>query len=215
MKLITETVEDVKFLTEETDEGKKNYFIEGVFMQAETQNKNGRVYPVKTLQKEVKRYNKEFVKAGRAMGELGHPEGPQLNLERVSHIIKELKEDENNIVGKAKILDTPYGSIVKNLIDEGAKLGVSSRGMGSLKKNDEGINEVQDDFMLAAVDIVADPSAPNAFVNGIMEGKEWVWNNGIFEPQDLEASVKELTRADKRMLEEAKIAIFKKFMSRL
>ena len=215
MKLITETVENVKFLTEETDEGKKNYFIEGVFMQAETQNKNGRVYPVKTLQKEVKRYNKEFVKSGRAMGELGHPEGPQLNLERVSHIIKELKEDDNNIVGKAKILDTPYGSIVKNLIDEGAKLGVSSRGMGSLKKNDEGINEVQDDFMLAAVDIVADPSAPNAFVNGIMEGKEWVWNNGIFEPQELEESVKELTRADRKMLEEAKIAIFRKFMSRL
>lgn len=215
MKLITETVENVKFLTEDTEEGKKNYFIEGVFMQAETANKNGRVYPVKTLQKEVKRYNKEFVKSGRAMGELGHPEGPQLNLERVSHIIKELKEDDNNIVGKAKILDTPYGSIVKNLIDEGAKLGVSSRGMGSLKKNDEGINEVQDDFMLAAVDIVADPSAPNAFVNGIMEGKEWVWNNGIFEPQELEESVKELTRADRRMLEEAKIAIFRKFMSRL
>ena len=216
MKLITETVEDVKFITEANEEdGKKNYFIEGVFMQAETKNKNGRIYPVKTLQKEVKRYNKEFVKSGRAMGELGHPEGPQLNLERVSHIIKELKEDNNNIIGRAKILDTPYGAIVKNLIDEGAKLGVSSRGMGSLKKNDDGINEVQDDFMLAAVDIVADPSAPNAFVNGIMEGKEWVWNNGIFEPQELEESVKELTRADKRMIEEAKIAIFKKFLSRL
>jgi len=216
MKLITETVEDVKFITEANEEdGKKNYFIEGVFMQAETKNKNGRIYPVETLQKEVKRYNKEFVKSGRAMGELGHPEGPQLNLERVSHIIKELKEDNNNIIGRAKILDTPYGAIVKNLIDEGAKLGVSSRGMGSLKKNDDGINEVQDDFMLAAVDIVADPSAPNAFVNGIMEGKEWVWNNGIFEPKELEESVKELTRADKRMIEEAKIAIFKKFLSRL
>jgi len=184
MLLITETTEDVNYIVEANeDSGSKNYFIEGIFMQAEQKNRNGRVYPRNTLMKEVSRYTKELVEGKRAMGELGHPEGPSLNLERVSHIITELKEDGDNIVGKAKVLNTPYGKIVKNLIDEGAKLGVSSRGMGSLKKSDDGTNEVQEDFMLAAVDIVADPSAPDAFVNGIMEGKEWVWNNGLFNPK--------------------------------
>ena len=216
MKLITETVEEVRYLTEVAeDTGKKSYFIEGVFMQADKKNKNGRMYPLETLSKEVKRYNKNFVKTSRAMGELGHPEGPSINLERVSHMIKELSEDGSSIVGKAKVLDTPYGKIVQNLIDEGAKLGVSSRGMGSLEKNDKGINVVQEDFMLATVDIVADPSAPGAFVNGIMEGKEWVWNNGIFEEKELEESVRILTRADKRQIADAQVAIFKKFLSRL
>ena len=164
--------------------------------------------------KEVSRYTKDLVESKRAMGELGHPEGPSLNLERVSHIITELKEDGNNIIGKAKILDTPYGNIVKNLIDEGAQLGVSSRGMGSLKKNDDGVNEVQEDFMLAAVDIVADPSAPDAFVNGIMEGKEWVWENGILQPKVIDKYKKFILSAkDKTQIEEAKLIIFKHFLS--
>lgn len=215
MRLITETTEDVKLLVETNEEtGKKNHFIEGIFMQSEQKNRNGRVYPKKTLMKEVSRYTKELVESKRAMGELGHPEGPTLNLERVSHIITELKEDGDNIIGKAKILDTPYGNIVKNLIDEGAQLGVSSRGMGSLKKNDDGVNEVQEDFMLAAVDIVADPSAPDAFVNGVMEGKEWVWENGILQPRAIE-EYKEyiLSAKDRKQIEEAKLIVFKHFLS--
>jgi hypothetical protein len=166
--------------------------------------------------KEVSRYGKELVESKRAMGELGHPEGPSLNLERVSHIITELKEDGNNITGKAKVLDTPYGKIVKNLIDEGARLGVSSRGMGSLKKQKDGTNEVQEDFMLAAVDIVADPSAPEAFVNGIMEGKEWVWDNGILQPQTIEKyKAFILSQPDQRLIERAKLTVFKDFLSNL
>ena len=215
MRLITETTEDVKLLVETNEEtGKKNHFIEGIFMQSEQKNRNGRVYPKNTLMKEVSRYTKELVESKRAMGELGHPEGPTLNLERVSHIITELKEDGDNIIGKAKILDTPYGNIVKNLIDEGAQLGVSSRGMGSLKKNDDGVNEVQEDFMLAAVDIVADPSAPDAFVNGVMEGKEWVWENGILQPRAIE-EYKEyiLSAKDRKQIEEAKLIVFKHFLS--
>tara|TARA_Y100000593_G_C4313702_1_gene339704 strand:+ start:3319 stop:3972 length:654 start_codon:yes stop_codon:yes gene_type:complete len=215
MKLITETTEDVKYIVEANEEtGKKSHFIEGIFMQSEQKNRNGRVYPKATLMKEVSRYTKELVESKRAMGELGHPEGPTLNLERVSHIITELKEDGNNIVGKAKILDTPYGNIVKNLIDEGAQLGVSSRGMGSLKKNNDGVNEVQEDFMLAAVDIVADPSAPDAFVNGVMEGKEWVWENGILQSKQIE-KYKEfvLSAKDKTQIEEAKLIVFKHFLS--
>ena len=180
MKLITETTLGVRLLTEEKD-GKKNYFIEGVFMQSETKNRNGRMYPSSVMSKEVGRYNTEYVAQNRAMGELGHPEGPTVNLERVSHIIKDLRLEGNDVYGRAKILDTPYGKIVKNLMDEGAKLGVSSRGMGSLKEQD-GVNVVQEDFMLASVDVVADPSAPNAFVNGIMEGKEWILDNGIIKP---------------------------------
>ena len=216
MLLITETTEDIKLICEADEEsGKKDYYIEGIFMQAEQKNRNGRVYPEKTLMKEVKRYNKEYVTNSRAMGELGHPEGPTVNLERVSHLIKEMKVEGNNIMGRAKILDTPYGQIVKNLIDEGAKLGVSSRGMGSLKKNDKGVNEVQEDFMLAAVDIVADPSAPDAFVNGVMENKEWVWENGVLQPREIETMQKELTKADRRKIDEAKIKMFKYFLSRL
>ena len=185
MFLITETTEDVRFLTEENN-GEKQYFIEGIFMQAETKNRNGRVYPKKTLTDEVQRYNTEYVQKNRAMGELGHPEGPTVNLERVSHIINDLREENSNIMGKAKILDTPYGKIVKNLMDEGAKLGVSSRGMGSLNQKN-GANYVRDDFYLAtAADIVADPSAPNAFVEGIMEGKEWVWKHGALLEAELE-----------------------------
>ena len=178
VKLFSEAVENVEFITEAKENGGKNYKIRGIFMQADVKNRNGRVYPMEILEKEVTKYNKNFIKENRAFGELGHPEGPTVNLERVSHMITELHPDGKNFIGEAKIMDTPMGKIVKNLMDEGAKLGVSSRGMGSLKQKG-GANVVRDDFYLAtAADIVADPSAPNAFVEGIMEGKEWVWNNG-------------------------------------
>ncbi len=213
MLLITEHVESIKYLTEDKD-GEKSHFIEGIFMQSEQKNRNGRVYPKKVLMNEVKRYNEEYVQKSRAMGELGHPEGPTVNLERVSHLITDLQEDGDDIRGKAKILDTPYGKIVKNLMDEGAKLGVSSRGMGSLKDN-KGVNEVQDDFLLAAVDIVADPSAPDAFVNGIMEGKEWVWNNGILQEKQIECYKACICKASSSNLDEQKINAFKDFMSKL
>ena len=217
MFLITETVlDDVHCIVEAKDSGSKDYFIEGVFMQSEKKNRNGRIYPKGILTKEVSRYNKEFVSTSRALGELGHPEGPTVNLERVSHIIKELRFDGNNIMGKAKIMDTPYGRIVKNLIDEGAKIGVSSRGMGSIKKNGS-INEVQKDFYLASVDIVADPSAPDAFVEGIMEGKQWVWEGGILREKQIE-SYKELIEQpclSNHELTQRKIAAFNDFISRL
>ena len=179
VKLFSEAIEDVEFITEVKDNsGGKNYKIRGIFMQADVKNRNGRVYPMEILEKEVTKYNKNFIRENRAFGELGHPEGPTVNLERVSHMITELHPDGKNFIGEAKIMDTPMGKIVKNLMDEGAKLGVSSRGMGSLDSKN-GANYVRDDFYLAtAADIVADPSAPNAFVEGIMEGKEWVWNNG-------------------------------------
>ena len=178
VKLISEAVEDVEYITEDKENGEKNYKIRGIFMQADIKNRNGRVYPMEVLDEEVRKYNKNFIKQNRAFGELGHPDGPTVNLERVSHMITSLKPDGKNFIGEAKIMDTPMGKIVKNLMDEGAKLGVSSRGMGSLKQKG-GANVVSDDFYLAtAADIVADPSAPNAFVEGIMEGKEWVWNNG-------------------------------------
>ena len=178
VKLFSEAVEDVEFITEAKENGGKNYKIRGIFMQADVKNRNGRVYPLDILEKEVTKYNKNFIRENRAFGELGHPEGPTVNLERVSHMITELHPDGKNFIGEAKIMDTPMGKIVKNLMDEGAKLGVSSRGMGSLDSKN-GANYVKDDFYLAtAADIVADPSAPNAFVEGIMEGKEWVWNNG-------------------------------------
>jgi len=179
VKLFSEAIEDVEFITEAKDNsGGKNYKIRGIFMQADVKNRNGRVYPMEILEKEVTKYNKNFIRENRAFGELGHPEGPTVNLERVSHMITELHPDGKNFIGEAKIMDTPMGKIVKNLMDEGAKLGVSSRGMGSLDSKN-GANYVRDDFYLAtAADIVADPSAPNAFVEGIMEGKEWVWNNG-------------------------------------
>ena len=178
VKLFSEAVEDVEFITEAKENGGKNYKIRGIFMQADVKNRNGRVYPMDILEKEVTKYNKNFIRENRAFGELGHPEGPTVNLERVSHMITELHPDGKNFIGEAKIMDTPMGKIVKNLMDEGAKLGVSSRGMGSLDSKN-GANYVRDDFYLAtAADIVADPSAPNAFVEGIMEGKEWIWNNG-------------------------------------
>ncbi len=215
MLLITETNHDVNLITEGTEGGSKNYFIEGIFMQSEKKNRNGRVYPKKILSSEVDRYTKEFVKSNRAMGELGHPEGPTVNLERVSHIIKELRLEGNDVVGKAKILDTPYGKIVKNLIDEGVKIGVSSRGMGSLKSVN-GINEVQNDFMLSAVDIVADPSAPNAFVEGVMEGKEWVWNNGVLQPRTIDSYKDRIKKAKSgKELEEAKLFAFADFLSKI
>ena len=182
MYLITETVDNALRVLTESKDGNKILSIEGIFMQAEQKNKNGRMYPLGILVNEVTRYNNEYIKQNRALGELGHPEGPSVNLERVSHMLTSLKESGNDVIGKAKILGTPYGKIVENLIDSGVKLGVSSRGMGSLKEID-GINMVQEDFMLAAVDIVADPSAPNAFVNGIMEGKQWVWDNGVLKEQ--------------------------------
>ena len=213
MKLITETTLGVKLLTEDKD-GKKNYFIEGVFMQSEMKNRNGRIYPLATMSKEIERYNKEYVTQNRAMGELGHPEGPTVNLERVSHIIKDLKQDGNDVYGRAKILDTPYGKIVKNLMDEGAKLGVSSRGMGTLKEQD-GVNVVQEDFMLASVDVVADPSAPNAFVNGIMEGKEWIWDNGIIKPVQIESYKRIIEKTASRNLEEQAIKLFADFIAKL
>ena len=178
VKLFSEAVEEVEFITEAKESGGKNYKIRGIFMQADVKNRNGRVYPMEVLEKEVTKYNKNFIKENRAFGELGHPEGPTVNLERVSHMITKLHPDGKNFIGEAKIMDTPMGKIVKNLMDEGGKLGVSSRGMGSLDSKN-GANYVRDDFYLAtAADIVADTSAPNAFVEGIMEGKEWVWNNG-------------------------------------
>ena len=190
VKLISEAVEEVEYITEEKENGGKNYKIRGIFMQADIKNRNGRVYPMEVLDEEVRKYNKNFIKQNRAFGELGHPDGPTVNLERVSHMITSLKPDGKNFIGEAKIMDTPMGKIVKNLMDEGAKLGVSSRGMGSLKQKD-GANVVSDDFYLAtAADIVADPSAPNAFVEGIMEGKEWVWNNGAL----VEAHVADLKK---------------------
>ena len=216
MKLISEVVDDsmVEFITEEKN-GSKSHYIQGVFMQAEQKNRNGRVYPKAILKEQVNKYIKEYVDQNRAFGELGHPDGPIVNLERVSHMIKELKEDGNNFMGKAKIMDTPYGKIVKNLIDEGAKLGVSSRGMGSLK-NVGGTNIVQDDFYLAtAADIVADPSAPEAFVEGIMEGKEWVWDNGVIREKAVQKLKDELVRAKQKQLEETKLRLFSKFMSKL
>ena len=214
MKLITETTQsDIQVLTEDKN-GQKSYYIKGVFMEADTKNRNGRVYPGEIMDKEIGRYNNEYVKQNRAMGELGHPEGPTVNLERVSHIIKNLSVDGKQIIGEAKIMDTPYGKIVKNLIDEGAKLGVSSRGMGSLKEQD-GVNVVQEDFMLAAVDVVADPSAPNAFVNGIMEGKEWIWDNGVLKPVVIEQYKKVIKNTPSRKLEEQAMNLFKDFISRL
>jgi len=216
MKLITEVMDEgsVEFITEERN-GQKSHYIKGVFMQAEQKNRNGRVYPKKVLDEQVQKYINNYVIQNRAFGELGHPEGPVVNLERVSHMIKELNEDGNNWVGKAKIMDTPYGKIVKNLIDEGAKLGVSSRGMGSLR-NVKGTNVVQDDFYLAtAADIVADPSAPEAFVEGVMEGKEWVWDNGVIKEREIENIKKELVEAKRKQLEETKLNMFKSFLSKL
>ena len=203
VKLISEEVQDVEYITEEKEDGKKNYKIKGVFMQADIKNRNGRVYPMEILQKEVKRYNKQYINEKRAFGELGHPDGPTVNLERASHMITKLYPDGKNFIGEAKIMSTPMGEIVKTLMDEGAKLGVSSRGMGSLDQKN-GANYVRDDFYLAtAADIVADPSAPNAFVEGIMEGKEWVWNNGSLVEAELERAKRRIEeRVRKRQVNE-------------
>ena len=214
MKLITELTEDIKYIKENVGNGEKHYFIEGIFMQAEQKNRNGRIYPKNILTKETGRYINEYVNKGRALGELNHPTGPTVNLDRVSHIVKDLHEDGNNIYGKAKVLDTPMGRIVKNLIDEGAQLGVSTRGMGSLKARN-GFQEVQEDFMLAAIDIVADPSAPNAFVNGIMEGKQWVWENGIIKEQIIAEYKKVIKASSSRKLEENALTVFRDFLSKL
>ncbi len=215
MKLITETLENVEYITEEV-KGKTNYKIRGVFLQSEIKNRNGRVYPKETLANEVSRYNKEFVEQKRAFGELGHPDGPTVNLERVSHMITKLYPDGNNFIGEAKIMDTPYGKIVKNLIDEGAKLGVSSRGMGSLERSRSGEARVGNDFYLAtAADIVADPSAPDAFVEGIMEGKEWIWDNGVIKEKDIEEYKQYIKEAKRLKIAEAKAEVFSKFLKGL
>jgi|TARA_B100000085_G_scaffold201114_1_gene184627 hypothetical protein len=214
MKLISEEILNVDFLTEE-NEGKKRHFIEGVFLQAEVKNRNGRMYPVKTLAREVAKYDESYIQKGRALGELGHPDGPSINLDRVSHRIVSLNQEGNNFIGKAQILDTPMGNIAKSLLDEGVKLGVSSRGMGSLIKK-EGCNVVADDFMLAtAADIVADPSAPDAFVDGIMEGKEWVWENGILKESAVAEIKDEIDQATLINLQERKISAFAAFLKSL
>ena len=216
MRLITELTEEVKYLVEEK-EGKKHFYIEGIWMQGDIGNRNGRRYPVSVLEKEVNRYNEQYIAKNRAYGELGHPSGPSINLDRVSHMIKSLHREGNNFVGKAKIMDTPMGNIVKNLISEGAQLGVSSRGMGSIKESKDGIMEVQSDFYLAtAGDIVADPSAPDAFVQGIMEGVEWIWDNGILKAQKIEEYKEELNRgARQRISEETAIKVFNQFFKDL
>ena len=214
MKLITELNEDVKYVVEER-EGKKHVFIEGIIMQGEIQNRNGRMYRINTLEKEMTRYNEQYVTKNRAYGELGHPSGPTINLERAAIMFKKLYREGNNIMGKAKVLDTPMGNIVKGLISEGASLGISSRGMGSIKENKDGVMEVQDDFFLAtAGDIVADPSAPDAFVRGIMEGVDWVWDNGLLKAQKLEQFKEQIDRgARQRISEETAINVFKQFLS--
>ena len=216
MKLICEVNEqDVEYITEAKENGQKEYKIKGVFMQGEIKNRNGRVYPMQVLDEQVKKYTDNYVNQNRAYGELGHPSGPTINLERVSHMITDLSKEGNNYIGEAKIMDTPYGKIVKNLMDEGAKLGVSSRGMGSLKQNGNS-QVVQKDYHLAtAADIVADPSAPDAFVEGIMEGKEWVWDNGVLREAQVNEYKKEIQRTTKDMLEKAKLKMFTDFLSKL
>ena len=215
MKLISESLENVKFLKEEDDNGKKNYKIKGVFMQGGIKNRNGRVYPVEFLQKEIQRYNEKFVDENRAYGELGHPEGPTVNLDRVSHMVTSLKQDGKDFIGEAKIMDTPMGKIVKNIMDEGGKLGVSSRGMGSLEQKN-GANYVKPDFMLAAAaDIVADPSAPNAFVQGIMEGKEWIWDNGLLKEVELQEIVNDIETGVRKKIPGIQSLAFAKFLKKL
>jgi len=214
MKLITEEITQAEYIVEEAN-GKKNYSIKGVFMQSDVKNRNGRIYPKEILQKEVHRYNREFIEKNRAFGELGHPDGPTVNLERVSHMIKALHPEGNNFIGEARVLDTPYGKIVKSLIDEGARLGVSSRGMGTLIQTG-GANVVKDDFYLAtAADIVADPSAPDAFVEGIMEGKEWVWNNGVLKEQEVNELKLQAESKERMARAEKNAQVFKSFLKKL
>lgn len=218
MKLFTEINEEVKVLTEESEGGSKNFYIEGIFMQAERKNKNGRMYPVEVLAKEANRYITEYVMKNRAYGELGHPDGPSINLERVSHMIKELRQEGNDFYGKAKIMDTPYGNIVKNLISEGACVGVSTRGMGSLVERNDGVKVVKDDFYLAtAADIVADPSAPDAFVRGIMEGIEFWYNPHAnkWMIEHLDSAKKEVKKMTVKQIEEQKFNLFKNYLNEL
>ena len=214
MKLITETLDELQYVTEAKEDGSKNLYIEGIFLQSAIKNRNGRMYPVETLAKEVERYNESYVKSGRALGELGHPDGPQINLDRVSHVITSLRQEGMNWIGKAKLTDTPMGNTAKGLIESGVRLGVSSRGMGSLRLNKEGINEVQDDFHLAtAADIVADPSAPDAFVNGIMEGVEWIWENSMLVAHKSKMQIETAVRS--RELQERKLQIFENFLNEI
>lgn len=214
MKLITESIEDIQILEEEAN-GKKLLYIEGVFLQADLKNRNGRVYPYSVLEREVGRYNEQYVSVGRALGELGHPDGPTVNLDRVSHKIVSLKAEGSNFVGKAQILNTPMGNIAKSLLESGVKLGVSSRGMGSIEEKN-GANYVRDDFMLAtAADIVADPSAPDAFVNGIMEGKEWVWENGIIKEVNIAKYHRYISESTRKNIEERSLKAFSHFLQSL
>jgi len=215
MKLFCDLNENIQVLTEESAPGQKNYYIEGIFLQGDLTNRNRRRYPIETLKKEVNRYNESFVKQKRAFGELGHPEGPTINLERVSHMITELRCEGKNFNGKAKIMDTPYGKIVKNLMDEGAKLGVSSRGVGSLEEKN-GANYVKDDFRLStAADIVADPSAPDAFVRGVMEGREWIYENGLLVAKEIDEIKDTIRKTSSRKLEEEMVKAFQRFINRL
>jgi len=215
MKLIREEIETAKVTITEGKNGKKNHFIEGVFLQGEIKNRNGRMYPISTLQREAHSYNDKYITKGRALGELGHPDGPTINLDRVSHLITSLKLEGSNFVGKARLLDTPMGNIAKNLIDEGVKLGVSSRGLGTIRERD-GVKVVMDDFMLAtAADIVADPSAPDAFVNGIMEGKEWIYNSGAIQEQTVEQIKKRIDNAALNQMEEVKLSAFNQYLQQL
>ena len=216
MKLIREEIESVEFLVEQRN-GKKSMYIEGIFLQGDLQNRNGRMYPINVLRKEVARYNENHIQKGRALGELGHPDGPTVNLDRVSHKITSLKESGSNFIGKAKILNTPMGKIAASLVEEGVKLGVSSRGIGSLKPTREGVNVVGDDFMLStAADIVADPSAPDAFVEGIMEGKEWVWDGGVLRERSAAKAYKEInTLVTQKQLDEKKLDVFNNFLNSL
>lgn len=213
MKLITEMNEEVEYIVE-SSEGKKNYFISGIFMQAEQKNRNGRIYPMDVLSPKVDSYVSDFVDKNRAFGELNHPQGPTVNLDRVSHLVKDLQCEGTNFNGKAKIMDTPMGKIVQNLMDEGAKLGVSTRGMGSLKSQN-GINMVQPDFMLAAVDIVADPSAPDAFVDGIMEGKEWIWENGLLKEREISLYQEQIQKTSSRNMKKEFSRLFEDFLRRI
>lgn len=216
MKLLTEQITDVNYIIETADDGEKKVYIEGTFLQGDIKNRNGRMYPMEILTAEVDRYVKEFVIPKRAFGELGHPEGPIINLERVSHLITSLKREGTNFIGRAKIMDTPFGKIVKSLIKEGAQLGVSSRGMGSLQQRRNGLNVVRDDFHLAtAADIVADPSAPDAFVRGIMENKDWVYENGAFKVRDLEEYKQEIRRARRCQLEDKTLGAFERFLGEM
>ena len=216
MKLISEHFsDDVEYITEQKEDGNKNYKLKGIFLQSEIKNRNGRVYPFEVLDKEVQRYNKEFIEKNRAYGELGHPEGPTVNLDKVSHMVTSLEPDGKNFIGEAKVMSTPMGKIVQNIMDDGGKLAVSSRGMGSLTKKG-GANYVNNDFYLAtAADIVADPSAPNAFVQGIMEGKEWIWNNGLLQEQEVAELKDEMERNVRSRNANYQALAFAKFLKKL